>query len=234
MTAADDRHLTDEGFSAPLSGAQRAHVARCTSCQQRRDNLDALQRALRALPRIAEPPDGALALLEMPARSPPRRRLRGVLGVAAMLAALVATHYGFRGGTEVMDTALAQEIALDHLHYERRIDAAEIRGTREEVVDYFEQTLSMRPHLPEIEATRVLGGKRCRIGGTWTALVWFERADAWLSLFALPSPKVVRRGCVEAAGVNVCGAHDPRGGSRILAGKLPQPEMLRLIDESLE
>jgi hypothetical protein len=39
---------------------------------------------------------------------------------------------------------------------------------------------------------------------------------------------------VRASGVNVCGVSDPHGGSRVLAGNLPEPEMLRLLDESMK
>jgi hypothetical protein len=129
---------------------------------------------------------------------------------------------------------LAREIALDHLHYEHRPEAAEVAGPADEVGAYFERTLRRRPHLAQIEAATVIGGRRCRIGGEWSALIWLERAGRWLSLFALPQEAVQARGCVETSGVNVCGTTDPSGGSRVLAGNLPDAEMLRLLDESME
>jgi hypothetical protein len=85
-----------------------------------------------------------------------------------------------------------------------------------------------------LEAATVVGGKRCRIGGEWSALIWLERAGRWLSLFSMPQDAVATRGCVRASGVNVCGVADPQGGSRVLAGTLPDAEMLRLLDESME
>jgi len=33
---------------------------------------------------------------------------------------------------------------------------------------------------------------------------------------------------------SVCGIADPHGGSRVLGGNLPDAEMLRLLDESMQ
>jgi hypothetical protein len=133
-----------------------------------------------------------------------------------------------------MGEALAQELALDHLHYERNASAAEVSGDSERIEKYFARELNRPPRLAALEGTELVGGKRCRIGGEWSALVWLERAGHWLSFFSMPQDAVASRGCTHTQGINVCGIPDPRGGSRVLAGNLPQVEMLRLLDESTE
>lgn len=235
-------HLRDEDLAEALTRAQQRHVDHCPGCAHRRSAILAVQEAVRALPRTAEPPAAALALLEDPAsaRRPWwRRRRRPVLLGAAVLgvsiAATVILVLGLRAHHRTpMDDDLAQEIALDHLHYERDTGAAEVSGGADRIGDYFAQTLDRRPHLAPLEAATLVGGKRCRIGGEWSALIWLERAGHWLSLFSMPQDAVARRGCVHASGVNVCGIPDPHGGSRVLAGNLPDSEMLRLLDESAE
>ena len=232
------KHLSVEDLEAELTPIKQRHLVRCPRCQSARDSILALAEAVQALPRSAPPPKRTLALLTQQPTTPALRR-----GVWHRPIVLVTTLVllGLLGGGLYQATrqhgpierGLAEEIALDHLHYQHRRSAAEIIGTAPEIADFFERTLARRPHLPTIEATQLVGGKRCRIGGAWSALVWLERAGAWLSLFALPEGKVRKRGCVEAAGVYVCGAADPRGGSRVLVGRLPKPEILRLLDESL-
>lgn len=234
-------HLRDEELGEALTRAQQRHVDHCPDCAHRRSAILTVQEAVRALPRTAEPPAAALALLEDPAGARrPRlwRRERRVFlsaAAAAMAAAAVALFFALRAGRDMpMNDGLAQEIALDHLHYEHKTSAAEVSGSLEHIGDYFAETLRRRPRFAPLEAATVMGAKRCRIGGEWSALVWLDRAGRWLSLFALPQDAVSSRGCLRASGVNVCGVRDPRGGSRVLAGNLPDSEMLRLIDESME
>lgn len=232
-------HLREEDLGDALTRAQQAHVDHCPECAHRRSTILAVQEAVRALPRTAEPPAAALALLENPANA--RRpwskwhKVSVLLGSAAAAAAAVVLFVALRSDDRApMKNDLAEEIALDHLHYEHNTNAAEVSGTTNQIGDFFEQTLKRRPHLASIEAATVVGGKRCRIGGEWSALVWLERAGRWLSLFSMPQDAVARRGCVREVGVNVCGIRDPSGGSRVLAGNLPDAEMLRLLDESME
>lgn len=228
-------HLKDEELGDELNRGQQRHVDQCPDCARRRSTISAVQQAVRALPRVAQPPAAAMALLEDPAtaRRPPPSRLQW--SVAAGLVMAVALLGLLRASPRAaMNDALAQEIALDHLHYEHNTSAAEVSGTREQIDDYFAKTLAHRPHLAPLEATTMVGGKRCRIGGEWSALIWLERAGRWLSLFSMPQDAVTGRGCVRASGVNVCGVSDPHGGSRVLAGNLPDAELLRLLDESLE
>lgn len=231
-------HLRDEELGDSLTRAQQGHVDHCPDCAHRRSAILAVQEAVRALPRTAEPPAAAMALLENPAKArrpwSKRRWLSVALSSAATVAAVVL-FVTFRSGQRTpMKDELAEEIALDHLHYEHNANAAEVSGSTDQIGDYFEQTLKRRPHLAPIEAATVVGGKRCRIGGEWSALIWMERAGRWLSLFSMPQDAIARRGCVREAGVNVCGIRDPSGGSRVLAGNLPDTEMLRLLDESME
>ncbi|MGH7271098.1 MAG: hypothetical protein ACREJ3_11770 [Polyangiaceae bacterium] len=230
-------HLRDEDLADALTRAQEAHVDHCTECANRRSTTLAVQEAVRALPRAAEPPASALALLEHPGSARPwrRRTRRIVLGAlaAAALAASVLVALRLQHHAP-MSPALAEEIALDHLHYENKTQAAEVSGSTEQIDAYFTRTLQRDPRLAPLEATTLLGGKRCRIGGQWSALVWLERAGHWLSLFSMPQDAVARRGCVREAGVNVCGIRDPNGGARVLAGNLPNAEMLRLLDESMQ
>ncbi len=233
-------HLRDEELGDALTRAQQGHVDHCPDCANRRSTIRAVQEAVHALPRTAEPPAAALALLEDPSarRRGPwwRRHGRSALALAAAAAvAAIGVLVTLRANDRApMQESLAQEIALDHLHYEHRVEAAEVSGSADQIGDYFAQTLRRRPHLAPLEAANVVGGRRCRIGGEWSALIWLERAGQWLSLFSMPQDAVSSRGCARASGVNVCGVTDPHGGSRILAGNLPSTEMLRLLDESLE
>lgn len=227
-------HIAVEDLAEPLTKSQQEHVALCPLCNGRRQVLLEVRRSVGALPRAAEVPVATMALLDgqVRARRLPRRFV--ALAAAAVMAVAAAVLLLPMARRSALDAPLAEEIALDHLHYERRLEAAEVRGTPDEIAGFFERTLSRRPHFAELEATSLLGGKRCRIGGRWSALVWLDRAGRWLSLFALPQDAVRRRGCTRAAGVNVCAARDPAGGSRVLAGNLPDAELLRLLDESLQ
>lgn len=227
-------HIAVEDLAEPLTRSQQEHVSRCLRCHEQRQVLLAVRRAVGALPTAAEVPAATLALLSgrVRQRTIPLRLV--ALAAAAVVAIVTAGLLLPPGPRAALDAPLAEEIALDHLHYEHRLEAAEVRGTRDEVASFFERTLSRRPHLADLEATSLLGGKRCRIGGRWSALVWLDRAGRWLSLFALPQDAVRRRGCTRSAGVNVCAARDPAGGSRVLAGNLPDAELLRLLDESLQ
>lgn len=234
-----EMHLEMEELSEPLSAGQQQHLARCSRCTNARASVLSLRVAVRSLPSTAPPPGKTLSLLaevasDVPSRPMPRRWLPAIAATFAAVTLLGGgIHLASRRAVAI-ERDLAQEIALDHLHYQHRRGAAEITGTAMEIADFFERTLSRRPYLPHVEATQLIGGKRCRIGGAWSALVWLERAGEWLSLFSLPVPGAVRqRGCVYAAGVYVCGTTDPRGGSRILVGRLPPRELLRLLDESL-
>jgi hypothetical protein len=233
-------HLRDEDLGEALTRSQQRHLGACSRCAQRRSAVLAVQGAVRSLPRTAEPPASALALLD----TPPRRRrfsrtskrwlLAASLAVAATTVVFVVSRRQDGVDRGPMGEALAQEIALDHLHYERNAGAAEVSGDLERIEAYFAKSLNRPPRLVPIEGTDVVGGKRCRIGGGWSALVWLQRAGHWLSFFSMPQDAVVRRGCTNVSGVNVCGIPDPRGGSRVLAGNLPDAEMLRLLDESTE
>ncbi len=227
-------HIAVEDLAEPLTKSQQDHVAQCPLCNPRRQALLEVRRAVGALPRAAEVPAATMELLDgqVRARRVPRRFV--ALAAAAVMAVAAAALLLPMARRSALDAPLAEEIALDHLHYERRLEAAEVRGTPDEIAGFFERTLSRRPHFADLEATSLLGGKRCRIGGRWSALVWLDRAGRWLSLFALPQDAVHRRGCTRAAGVNVCAARDPAGGSRVLAGNLPDAELLRLLDESLQ
>jgi len=234
-----DMHLEMETLSEPLSGGQQQHLARCAGCSNVRARVLSLRAVVRALPATAPPPGKTLSLLKEVAQdvhshSIARRWLRAIAATFVALALLGGGLHVASRRAAAVEHDLAQEIALDHLHYQHRKSAAEVTGTAMEIADFFERTLFRRPYLPPIEATHLIGGKRCRIGGAWSALVWLERAGEWLSLFSLPAASAVRqRGCVQAAGVYVCGAADLRGGSRILVGRLPPRELLRLLDESL-
>ncbi len=199
------------------------------------DVQDKIRAALKTLPREAEVPAAALALLEGERRS--RRRRRRFALAAAALAALVAITAGVwvvaRPRLPV-PRDLADELALDHLHYEHHAEAAEVRGDPAAVSAYFAHKLGFAPHYGAIEAATLLGAKPCRIAGKWTALLWLDRAGHWLSLFTMPEHDIRGRGCTTAEGVRVCSVPDPSGGARVLVGDLPESEMLRLASESLQ
>lgn len=225
-------HLRDEELiDPPASG--KIHLESCGTCAARRDAQLAVRGALRALPREAEVPSAALAVLDAQ-RSRRRSSKRALLAVAAALvlggtAAAVLLHRPRRP----LSSDLADELALDHIHYERHVDAAEVRGDPATISSYFSRTLGFAPHYGPLEAATFEGAKPCRIAGKWTALAWIDRAGHWLSLFTMPEHEVLARGCATTEGVRVCGAPDPRGGARVIVGDLPEAEMLRLVDDSL-
>lgn len=235
-------HLRDDELDDALTRAQRAHLDQCSACACRRRTILAVREAVGALPRTADPPAAVAALLDDPssARRPPawqRHRTTlwvGAAAVTGLVFVVSVLHSVRRSERAPIQGSLAQEIALDHLHYENKAEAAEVSGSPEQIGEYFARTIRRRLHLAPLEATNVVGGKRCRIGGQWSALIWLERAGRWLSLFSMPQDAVAIRGCTRASEVNVCGVREPHGGSRVLAGNLPDAEMLRLLDESME
>jgi len=193
---------------------------------------EAIRIALASLPRTAPVPEGALAVLRAHRRRR-RRRSMALLMVAAVVALVAAFAIQVRRSCP-LPSDLTNELALDHLHYANRTDAAEVRGDPQTIAGWFSQRLGFTPHYGRIEAARFEGARACRIGGKWTALAWVDRAGHWLSLFAMPEHVARARGCTTAQGVRVCASPDPRGGARVLVGDLPESEMLRLVDESLQ
>lgn len=229
-------HLRDEDLiDPPTSG--KAHVETCNACSARRDAQLAVRAALRTLPHEAELSASALALLVAKGSASRSWRRALVLGLAAAATLLAIGAIGawlfVRGPHRPLPADLADELALDHLHYEHHVDAAEVRGDPATISAYFGQKLGFAPHYGAMEATTFEGAKPCRIAGKWTALAWVDRAGHWLSLFTMPEHEVRERGCTSAESVRVCGAPDPRGGARVLVGDLSELEMLRLVDDSL-
>lgn len=226
-------HLRDEDLlEPPPSGT--AHLENCDACSARREAQLVVREAFRALPHEAEVPVSALALLaEKRSRSRSWRRAFALGAAATAFVVAIVAWLVVRRAPRPLPADLADELALDHLHYERRVDAAEVRGDPARISSYFGQKLGFAPHYGPIEAATFEGAKPCRIAGKWTALAWLNRAGHWLSLFTMPEHDVHGRGCTSVEGVRVCGAPDPRGGARVLVGDLSEPEMLRLLDESL-
>jgi hypothetical protein len=225
-------HLRDEDLlDPPASGS--AHLAACTACSARRDAHAAVRARLRELSREAEVSPAALALFETKRTRRYRRAIVAVVVVAACLVTFLSLVIARALRRPPIAADLADELALDHLHYAHRGDAAEVRGDAATIASYFGERLGFSPHYGPIEAATFEGAKPCRIAGKWTALAWLDRAGHWLSLFTMPEHDVRARGCTSVEGVRVCGAPDPRGGARVLVGDLSEPEMLRLIDDSL-
>src|SRR5262249_19596265 len=199
-------HLHEEGLGDALTRAQQAHVDRCPDCAHRGSVILAGQEAVRAPPRAAEAPAAAPGLLGGPAaagrhtwwRRHKRHVATGGAGALALAAALLLVLRP--GRASPMKEALAEEIALDHLHYEHKTEAVEISGSPAQIDNYFTRTLKRNPRLAPLEATTIVGGKRCRIGGEWSVLVWLERARRLLSLFSLPQDAGARRAWRAAAG----------------------------------
>jgi hypothetical protein len=192
--------------------------------------------AIKGLKREAPPSPAAVSLLDEAARRPGIRSRRLALAIAAFMV-LAGLAVFFVVGTRPrapLPPPLVDELALDHLHYEHKVEAAEVRGDPATIASWFSGRLGFAPHLGNLEATSVEGAKPCRIAGKWTALVWLERAGHWLSLFTMPEQMAYGRGCARAQGVRVCAVPDPSGGARVLVGDLPPEEMLRLADESLQ
>ncbi len=233
-------HLRDEEL-LENTRAYDSHLEACPACRERRHVQQRVRQGMKLLPRETAPSRAALAMLQV-AMSGSERRTRIVhtrgfrmLVVACAAAASVWVWWWKERRPHMPFKApLVEELALDHLHYERKIDAAEVRGDPPIIANWFAAKLGFRPHLGRIEAASVEGAKSCRIAGKWTALVWFERAGHWLSLFTMPEHVVDARGCAAAQGVRVCAVADPRGGARVLVGDLPPEEMLRLVEESLQ
>lgn len=232
-------HLPDERLiEAGARGEEAAnHLETCAECRVRRDAALEVRGAIAKLDRQAPAPPEAIALLLRAEEERPRAKARwarrAALGIgAAALASLVFAWATRRSPRQPLSRPLVDEIALDHLHYERRVEAAEVRGEPAELSAFFEDRIGFSPRLSAVEATTLAGGKACRIGGEWTALVWLERAGHWLSLFVMPGAEPSGRGCAESQGVRVCAVPDPGGGARVVVGALPPAEMLRLAEES--
>lgn len=223
-------HLRDEDLFEPTAFAE-AHLVSCTLCAGRRDAQLAVRLALRELSREGEVPTRARELL---ARRRAELRRRGqvpagvALGMAAVLMAILVARR-----PSPMPVALADELALDHLHYQHHAEAAEVRGDAVTIASYFQSRLGFTPHFGPLEAATFEGAKPCRIAGKWTALAWIDRAGHWVSVFTMPEHEVSEAGCMTLEGVRVCGAPDPHGGARVLVGDLSEAEMLRLVNESL-
>jgi hypothetical protein len=227
-------HLRDDELLDPPAWA-KTHLEKCDGCSARRASQLSVRSALRALPREADVPPTALVLLDAQRRR--QRSLRRVHVASLVASALVAVagillFARHRGGPLPAD--LADELALDHLHYEHHVEQAAVRGDPATISAYFGMKLGFAPHYGSLEAVTFEGAKPCRIAGKWTALAWIERAGHWLSLFTMPEHVAYRRGCAPAQGVRVCAVPDPSGGARVLVGDLPAEELLRLADESLQ
>jgi hypothetical protein len=227
-------HLRDAELLEPTV-PQAAHVATCEDCRRRQEVQRRVRTAVQALDRHAPPSPVALLLLKE-ASSAARRRTRALRAAAvACIVACVAWFVGRgRSPREPFSAPLVDELALDHIHYLHKPEAAEVRGDPAVISAWFAGRLGFAPHLGNLEAASIEGAKSCRIGGSWTALVWLERAGHWLSLFSMPEHDAKTRGCAIAQGVRVCAVRDPRGGSRVVIGDLPPDELLRLADESLQ
>jgi hypothetical protein len=227
-------HPSDEELLEP-SATTEAHLATCETCASRRDAHRTIRASLAELPRHAEIPAVARALLETRRRRSRTLQRAAVVGVSsAVVCAMLGAWFALHGPREALPKDLAEELALDHLHYEHHIEAAAVRGDPNAISAYFARTLGFAPHYGAIEAATFEGGKPCRIAGRWTALAWLDRAGHWLSLFTMPNHAMSARGCASAEGVHVCGAPDPNGGARVLVGDLSEAEMMRLVDESLQ
>jgi hypothetical protein len=225
-------HLRDEDLLGPLTERQDHHLRSCPSCKQRRATQERVRAEIGELEREAPPHAAATALLDQEVNT---RRPRWPLAFAAALVLVgVATVWGMYRPRRALPPALVDELALDHLHYEHKVDAAAVTGDPASISSWFGERLGFTPHLGTIEAVTIEGAKPCRIAGRWTALVWFDRAGHWLSLFTMPEQTADGRGCATAQGVRVCASPDPQGGARVLVGDLPEPEMMRLVAESLQ
>lgn len=226
-----DPHVATERLADSLDAIAGAHVERCPKCRAQRDALVAVRSAIGDLDRAAAPPPEVARALRGVARRAVARRVALVL-LAAALVALVVVAAGVRK-TAPFQSSFMDEIALDHLHYRDHPTPAQFTGTRDEVAAWFAPTLGHPMRLAPLEATEIIGGRNCYLHGKYAALVLAERARHRLSLFDIPGVEAQRAGCATAQGVRVCAIADPDGGSRVLAGDLPEEEMMRLLAESL-
>lgn len=231
-----DAHLREEELLGPATAAREEHLRACASCSRRMADQDRVRTAIGDLEREAPPPAAALALLEGAADRRSTRAWRPLLAAALVVAMAVVAASAWKLGRTAapLPAPVVDELALDHLHYEHRTDAAAIKGDQGLIASWFAGRLGFTPHLGALEAVTLEGAKPCRIAGKWTALVWLERAGHWLSLFTMPEQVARGRGCASAEGVRVCASPDPRGGARVLVGDLPEAEMMRLVEESLQ
>lgn len=203
---------------------------------QHRDAQEVVRAALGRLPRTAAPPAAAIALLERAARSERalRRRFRvAVLAAVTVVVAIGAVAVAGRRTADPFPAPFMDEIALDHLHYAQRTNGAQFSGPREDLARWFAPTLGHPMRLRPVEATDYHGGRNCWLRGKYAALVFAERAQHRLSLFEIPEVSPRRAACGISQGVRVCAVPDPDGGSRVLVGDLPEPEMMRLLSESI-
>lgn len=117
-----------------------------------------------------------------------RRRALGVaVGLAAAAAGVAFGWSALRGQSRNRARDVLSLLVADHLEFARRgPERLKIAsGSPGEVEGYFEAHLQIAPRVPALAGAVLEGGRRCNLGGTAAALVFYRHvpSDESLSLF---------------------------------------------------
>jgi anti-sigma factor RsiW len=164
------------------------------------------------------------------------------LAIGAFAAVMVGALVLLVARPEPSNTARAREavelLVEDHLEFARRgPERLKIASaSASEIEAYFEEHLGFSPRLPRLVGARLLGGRRCSLGGNPAALVFYgqggsDGATGSISLFVFEPRGAAFRGGMEAShrGVGVV-LWEERGLVYALAGPRDAPELRRLIE----
>jgi len=162
----------------------RAHLPACSACRVARSRFQLLGDALRALPpgvvREQRAGTNVIALA-------PRRRLRGRLLAAALVAA-VAVGVLVQRGAHAGNEAVIDELEARHLTAFARaspcdFESADPAAVRAWIAEHFGREVE----IPAVPGGRLLGARRCSLSGTTTVSLMYRRGDEPLSVFLSPS-----------------------------------------------
>lgn len=228
--------LISAALDAEMTAEERIsvenHVQHCAGCRQRLEGQRALKHAVGRLQGRASPPEAVQARIEaLRFRLPRRQRwLRHSLVAAALAAGLLLATLVGRNWMDRNDSpSLPDELIADHLKYVPEKMPAEVASDDEsEVLRFFAGKVNFEPRVPQLEGTRLIGGRACRIDGQLVQLLFYERGGQKLSLYVSGGP-IQLDGCQGRGGHHVCG--ERRGDlSLMLVGDAPDIELRTLLD----
>jgi len=211
-----------------------SHVQHCEGCRQRLESRRALKHAVGRLQGRASPPEAVQARIEaLRFRLPRRRRwLRHGLVASVLVAGLlVAIFVGRSWLDEERGPSLSDELIVDHLKYVPEEMPAEVASDDEsEVLRFFAGKVDFEPRVPQLQGTRLIGGRACRIEGQMVQLLFYERGGRKLSLY-VSDGSMQLDGCRGRGGHHVCG-HRRGNLSLMLVGDASDTELRTLLDSA--
>ncbi|HWV38512.1 MAG TPA: zf-HC2 domain-containing protein [Vulgatibacter sp.] len=242
---------SDETLSAWLDGevesgeegAVRVHLEACGACRTRADRFDALDRGLRSLPLVAEPPAPSLAgtLRGLSAagrgswwsagawRTAAKASAAAAAALVVVVAALVT-----EPGTASPARALADEAVSNHLRALSTGDgtgcqvASEDPGT---IAAWIAEAMGREVEVPRLAGATLVGARRCSLLGEETAAIVYRAGETAFSIYLPPEGSAAAAACdgtgrcMERDGQTVCVLPDPGGAPMLMVGALPGHEL---------